>query len=146
MFETHEAARVDVPAGLADEGEYVWEFIYSRLHMHWFHVVAENTHEVDGYRELRIFYFIRVEDLLAITESPDWEVTEADLMSPGHMNGTGRWAMDPLVKILKGRESRMEHEQYGYVFVLENGERYAWSFSNCEEDLTDLKSIYEADT
>lgn len=145
MFETHETARVSLPCQLAESGEYVWKYVYTRLYVPWFHVVAKSTRDAEGYLESRNLFLAHIKDLLAVSVSPAWTIQEMTLVSPAHMNGKGRWMMEPLAQILKGRESTLENEQYGHVFVLENGERYVWSFSNREEDLADLKSIYEAD-
>ena len=145
MFETHETARVNLPSEFAGNGEFAWEYVYSRLHMHWFHVVAKSTHDTEGYQELRNLFLVHIEDLVTVSASSAWAIQEVQLVSPAHMNGKNRWMMEPLAQILKGRESKLENEQYGHVFVLENGERYVWAFGNREQDLTDLISIYDTD-
>jgi len=144
MFETLEAARVKVPFELAEPDEYVWEFVYTRLHMHWFHVTAKRKREIDGYQEVRNFFFVHIEDLLVISESSNWTIVEVCFVSPAHMNGTDHWTMKPLTQILKGREAKLENIQYGYVFVMQNGKRYVDSFKNCEEDLIDIVCIYDS--
>ena len=145
MFETHETARVNIPVGLVEPDESVWGYVYTRLNTHWFHIVARSTHEEDGYRELRNFFMAHPEGIQTLKDSPHWEIAEISLVSPTHMNGTNHWAMEPLAQILRGKESKLEHEQFGYVFVLRNGQRYTVSLSNCEDDLSDKTSIYVLD-
>lgn len=142
MFETHESAKLEVPTGMAAPGEYVWGFAYSRLFMHWFHVVAKSQFEDDEIEELRNLYLTQIDDLITLAESDEWEIREVSLVSPGHMNNSGHWQMDLLEEILIGRESTIDHEQYGYVFVLDNGQRYLHSFNKIEDELIEMKTLY----
>lgn len=141
MFETHESARLVVPTGFAAPGEYVWGYAYTRIFLHWFHIVAKSQNENDEFPEYRNLYLSQIADLITINESPDWEIKEVSLVSPGHMNNTGHWQMNLLNDILKGRESKLDHEQYGYIFVLSNGNRYVNSLNNSEDDLIEMVSV-----
>ena len=145
MFETHETARMEIHSALEGPGGSVWDYVYTRLHMHWFHVVAQGKRDADGYRELRNFFLPQIEGLLAVEESANWEITEASLVTPAHMNGSGHWKMEVLNEVLRGREPGLDHEQYAYVFVLCEGGRYTSSLiGSCATDLIDLTAIYQA--
>ena len=144
MFETFETAKQDIPAGFGDPGEYLWDYVYTRLNLHWFHVAAKTREDEEGYHAIRIFFLSHIDDLRSLLNSSDWDITEVSLVSPAHMNGANHWKMELLSEVLVGRESKMEHEQYGLVFVLANENRYVSSFSNQESDLKDLKSVYHS--
>lgn len=64
------------------------------------------------------------EQLLAFPlEDGDFSVLEIQLVSPGWINGTGRWKMEPLTEIWRAREK--ESGQLADIFVLQNRSRYA---------------------
>ena len=146
VFKTHETAKVNIPVGLIDPDESVWNYVFTRLNTHWFPVVTRSTHEEDGYRELRNFFMAHPEKIQVLKDSRHWEIAEVSLVSPAHMNGSDHWQMEPLIEIIKGQESTLEHEQYGYVFVLKNGNRYIRSLNRNESELRDLYSIYRSDS
>lgn len=146
MFETNELAKIEIPTTLSSPGEHVWGYVYSRLNLYWLHIVARSRFEEDGFQELRIFFVSQVDDLIAINQSFKWEIKEVSLVSPSHMNKSGHWKMDLLDEILVDNESLIEHEQYGYVFVLSNGQRYADSINSSENEHIELISVYRAES
>ncbi len=107
MFETHESAKINIPLGFADPGVYAWGYAYSRLSLHWFHVVALSQIEGEELNEYRNLYLTQLDDLITLNESNEWEVKEVSLVSPGYFNNSGHWQMDLLEEILIGRESKM---------------------------------------
>ncbi|MCP5016330.1 MAG: hypothetical protein GY938_13815 [Ketobacter sp.] len=144
MFETHESARLAIPVGFADHGEYVWGYAYTRLFMHWFHAVVRSKYEHNEYQESRNLLLTQADDIVTLNKSDEWEIKEVSLVSPGHMNKSSHWQMGLLDEILVGRESQLDHEQYGYIFVLNDGQRYIVSLNKSEDELIDIASIYRA--
>ena len=141
MFETHESAREEVFTLLNPTREHAWAYVYTRIHMHWFHVCTRSRTAEDGYRESRNIFLYNVIDLLTLMASKEWEVEEVSLVSPAYMNKSGHWQMDQLKSIVVGRESQVDHEQYGYIFILDSGKRYVSSIDGDEVNLTDLVSV-----
>lgn len=143
MFETVDAAELAVPPVFSDEGRRAWFYVAYSLHLPWFYITyyARNT----GHGSARqMLCLTRVEDLLQLSQSDEYAVTEVNIVSPAHMNGVGRWAMEPMTEIWRGAE-REAKNQVGFVFVTASGARYLHSvLSNRESELLDLKLIFQA--
>ncbi|MCP3849852.1 MAG: hypothetical protein GY694_06390 [Gammaproteobacteria bacterium] len=112
--------------------------------MHWFHVVVKSKYEHDEYQESRNLFITQADDLVTLNKSDEWEIKEVSLVSPGHMNKSSHWQMGLLDEILVGREPNLNHEQYGYIFVLNDGQRYIVSLNKSEGELIDIAPIYRA--
>ncbi len=70
-------------------------------------------------------------------------VSSVRLVSPGWVNGTADWKMEPLLEVWRGREPG--EGQHAYVFVMGDGRRYSLSECNTpEEQITRLKRVYKA--
>lgn len=54
------------------------------------------------------------------------EVTRIGLLSPGHLNGTGRWSLDPLAQLWQCQASLPNSKtSRGWIHVLEDGRELA---------------------
>lgn len=124
MFETNDQAEIPLPPEICEPGERAWSYVRSRLHVPWLHVVYSRTCEEDGETvTLREMLFLtRVEQLQPL-QKIGTKIVAIDLMSPGHLNGTGRWQLEPLVEIWEGTVPQTE-DQRAYVYVLVDGRRY----------------------
>lgn len=142
MFETHESGKINIPFSLKEKDEYAWRYVYSFLHSYWFYVVKKPKYLVDGEQPSRIIFLSYLQDLKDLIATSDWILQEVQLVSPPSMNRTNNWKMEIIKEILEGRESREEYEQYGNIFVMENGYRYINSVNNIESELVNLEKIY----
>ena len=143
MFETHDSAELPIPHGLGDPGERAWSYVVNRLFVPWMHVVRRVTYEEDGepYALHETLFLTRVEQLLQLQKDPKAKVVAIDLASPGQLNGTGRWKLDPLAEIWEGIEPGTDGQK-AYVYVLENGARYLDSaLASSESELRNLRRL-----
>lgn len=142
MFETHESAKINFPLGLEEKDQYAWRYTYARIHVYWFYVEKKLKTQSDEDIDSRIIFLSYLQDLKDLIATNDWILQEVHLVSPPYMNGTSTWKMELIKEILEGRESLEEHEQYGNIFVMENGNRYVSSINNNESELVNLKKIF----
>ena len=117
MFRTTESHRVGVP-GMFNEGESMWHAITRYMETHYYHV----TVELDG-RERRGRYVLMVDDerllqRVLVTQSDDAYVKSVQVVTPGHMNGSGDWKMEPLECALVGQD---QHECFVSVLTVDSG-------------------------
>lgn len=126
MFETHDHAEIPLHLEFRDAGERLWAYVRTRLHVPWLHVVYGLTHEEDGesYTLRETLFLSEAEQLEQLRQQPRLSLVSVDLMSPGHLNGTGRWQLEPLAEIWEGTVPQTE-SQRAYVYVLADGRRYA---------------------
>ncbi len=137
MIETHESAKLNIPAGIAMPGEYAWGFAYSRLFVRWFHVVAMSKFVDEGFQEHRNLFLTHIDDLVALTNSSEWEIKEVSLVSPSYMNKTGHWQMELLDKIFREVVPDQDYEATRLVFVTATDKRYTDLVEYIDEISTD---------
>lgn len=66
----------------------------------------------------------------------DWAIRRAGLLSPGHLNGTGRWSLDPLAQMWMCQASLPGGDTCrGWIHVLEDGRELA--------DCSGMESVFE---
>lgn len=141
MFHTDESSEVKMIDDIACNGEKTWWYVTKKLHFSWFHVICEITYEINE-KFQEIYLIDQVEHLLDIEKNPVMKIVEVDLVSPSYMNGTKRWEMAPLVKIIEGKEQ--EYQQTVNVFVLANGKHYLESGEQYkEQELIDPRTIFK---
>ena len=139
VFETNELSKVYNPFSTPENEEYLWTHVSLRLHIPWFYIIYNIELEEGGMRNMLLV--TSIDDLIEINKDTKINVEHIYLVSPEHMNKSKRWMMDPIKEILSGLDP--EHEQSSYVYVLENGKRYVYSFmSSSEEELRNIKTIY----
>lgn len=68
-------------------------------------------------------FLTQVQQLLELQQVPHIEILETYLVSPGILNGTERWKLEPLAEIWEGVEPEAENH-VAYVYVLTSGVRY----------------------
>lgn len=66
----------------------------------------------------------------------DWVITRVGLLSPGHLNGTGRWSLDPLAQLWRCQAFLPRGDTCsGWIHVLGDGRELA--------DCSGMESIFE---
>jgi len=142
MFETHDSTEMPIPEAFKEPGERAWACINFRLHMHWFYV-AYSLHSLNEGNLHTIGFFIHPEQIIDLKNSQGIKITEANIVTPGHLNKKERWDMEPLAEIWRAMEPDTEHPQYAYIFILNNGNKYVDSAPiTPEEELIDPKLIF----
>ncbi|MCY1290128.1 hypothetical protein D9M70_392550 [compost metagenome] len=118
MFLTFEHA--EVPVGALVKGAHSWRYVEYISSYPYFHVTALDR---DGEGErLTTLLIYTVPDLLdlAASESQGWLIQQVQLVSPGHMNGTGQWKMEELGAI----EAVEFSQRTSYAYLLAGGGEY----------------------
>lgn len=145
MFETHDHAEIPIRPEFRDAGERLWAYVRTRLHVPWLHVVYALTHVEDGesYTLREMAFLSEPEQLELLRLTPRLSIIAVDLMTPGHMNGAGRWQLEPLAEIWQGTVPKMEGN-VAHVYVLKDGRRYVeQAFDATEEELLDKRCVLE---
>lgn len=116
MFETHESGKRKTFFSLPNE--YHWDYVGMALNRHWL-FVSYSIASDEGYSITRSVMLSDVQQLIEMTLQ-DVTILFVDLVSPGYMNESGRWKMEPLKEIWLRVNSQFS-DQYENVFVLEDG-------------------------
>jgi hypothetical protein len=142
MFETHETARL--PSFSANDGEYLWSHVGIHLQHAWFQVTYRIRIE-DDFDISETLLLSDANQLIELTKRVNIKITFVDLVSPGYINGSDRWRMDPLREIWLCASDKWPNQQE-HVFVLANGTQYRgiWAASS-EDEFHEDRLIFSTD-
>lgn len=82
-------------------------------------VAAKDEHPWRG-----ILFLFSPEQLLELASQPV-RIIETNVVSPGYLNGTERWQMEPLSEIRVGIDPNHDGQREIFVLVITSGRRYA---------------------
>lgn len=142
MFRTHDADMLGLP-GMFGAGQYQWHQVSRVLRSHWYHVTIQAKHEGRITEAvLMIDSEPRLQQVL-IAQDDETIITEVQVVTPAHMNGTEGWRMEPLTKVTLGED---QNECVVCLLEVETGFKYHSShqpgFSS--DALSNLRPIYHA--
>lgn len=98
MFQTFKAAQVPIPPIFGDEPQ-VWRVVEHNIHRPWFYVTV-----VDREEDLDMRRMLMVEDdqtltVLLQSQGADCFIESVQLCTPGHVNESNMWKMEPLERL-----------------------------------------------
>ncbi len=112
MFETNDMAKLENPLSLLGDENYLWSHVSLRIHIPWFYLIY--SVEVENKIPKRDILFItNINDLINIHNEPQMIIEHVYLVSPGHLNKSDQWMMEPIENILSGIEP--DHDQLAHV-------------------------------
>ena len=140
MFRTHDDDMLGLP-GMFGEGQCQWHQISRVLRTHWYHVtirakqrgrISEAVLMVDSEPRLQ---------RILIAQDADTIITDVQVVTPAHMNGTAGWRMETLTKVTLGED---QNECVVCLLEVETGSEY---HSSHQEDfkieaLANLRPIF----
>ena len=142
MFRTHDDDMLGLP-GMFGEGQCQWHQISRVLRTHWYHVtirakqrgrISEAVLMVDSEPRLQ---------RILIAQDADTIITDVQVVTPAHMNGTAGWRMETLTKVTLGED---QNECVVCLLEVETGSEYHSSHQpgfSCDA-LSNLRPIYHA--
>ena len=126
MFITKDSAEELLPVGLADPGVHVWWTVFLPHAVPWF-LVTYMQHDSKGEMDGQIVLLSDNSHLIELSEVSELCIKTVELVSPGHMNGTRRWMMDPLEEIWRVNADETEDTEEIFIYVLNDGREYVRS-------------------
>jgi len=141
MFCTTADGEMPIPPVFDDGSECWWSYVKLPLFVPYFHLVCGSLREPKG--SLQTFFIPTIDQVLTILRDPSIDVPSVQLVSPGHMNGTGSWRIDELSTVYRGIESQSaDFTQYAFLYVVADGSRYLEScVASNECELSSLEII-----
>ena len=134
MFETIDAAEMNMPVGLLGEGQRMWQFVNLRLHVQWFYMLYETEFEKGSFSS----DYALLTDERQIAEMSSFEhvkIIELYIVSPGHLNGSDCSKMEKIKEIWTAKIKNIKSNEKGMIYVLQDDSEYKYSLStNNNED------------
>ena len=123
MFETIDAAEMNMPAGLLGEGQRMWQFVNYRLHMHWFYMLYHTEFDEDS-ASSDFALFTNEEQIIEMASFDHVKIIDLYIVSPGHLNGSHCWKMEKLKEIWTSKIRNSESSSEGMIYVLQDNNEY----------------------
>lgn len=119
MFLTHKQAEVDLGSLFGNEHR-MWKSVEHTIHQPWFYVrLIEYGGDIELSRMLLVSDAQSLQNLVAC-QNQICRVAEVMLVTPDHVNGTGVWQMQKLLRA----ERLVRATAIAYAYVVDNLARY----------------------
>lgn len=146
MFTTYRSSEVQLPdLGNPQYGEtQIWPYVEQELMYPWFYLSVVRVGALEPDTCMLMIQHARDVVSLVRRESSRMTIEQVQIVTPGHMNGTNRWLMEPVQKI-----SILESPSLGgpcEVFEVDGGNRYTLSGFGVLENATLIQVIFDAAT
>jgi len=112
-----------------EEGELFWSSVTLEFDKIFLHVTYQKATVPELQRTILLLTAEQLERLSCFDEV---EIVEVNLVSPGYLNKTGKWLLEPLSKILVGLEP-VDHLQEAFIYKMDDGQKYIDSALDTEE-------------
>lgn len=119
MFWTHRRAEVSTHAHFGYETQ-AWTHVSQSLHVPWFYVTVTEGSHGETLLTMLLVQEVSVLEALLAQQNGSMKVESVQLVSPGQINNSGRWLMEPLIELSRITSS----EGLTYSFVVEGGMQY----------------------
>jgi hypothetical protein len=134
MFLTTESTRVQA---LLPRGMHMWTAVEIELMLPLL-IMSISHREAPTELPLARTFVVLPDDLVALLASPEFILEQIDLLSPAHINGSGRWMLEPLRELWKCSEP----ESKGTVAWLFQAPKSTYSESLLCTPAAELKRDY----
>lgn len=138
MFETRPSSEISIPEALGGDSRF-WAYVQLHLHLPWFYLI------VGGAMSSEIVLATRAEQWLGFDDAyPGRRIESIQLVSPGWLNGSVGWKMEPLCQLWSATHKGSGAE--ATIYVVETGARYIDSLgsTSVEDELVDTVLMFEA--
>lgn len=123
MFMTYRHAEL-LPGGiLGDPRVQHWQFVEQDIHCPWFYVELVRDYGDEQVGSMLMIPTVPVlQQVLGELGDRLW-LSQAFLVSPGHLRGEKNWLMEPLTEVCIAEDDENNHP--GYVYRVEGGSSYS---------------------
>lgn len=143
MFITYKHAELPLGELLEDPRVQHWQFVEQDIHWPWFYMEFVRDLGDDCMSSMLMIPAVpALQQLLDEQNERSW-LAQAFLVTPGHVNGSGSWMMEPLVEVNVALDE--EDGQLGYVYKVEGGHCYSTHPNAQRNNLRTSRTIFSAD-
>ncbi len=142
MFKTNRNAELLPGLSNCSDGVQFWSFVEQEVAWPWFYLQMV---EDDGKEAFRSMLMVPspplLEQIMGAKCDHAW-IEQAQLVTPAHINKTGRWIMESLLEVSAIRNE--QGQELGYEYVVEGGRRYSISAGQPPEGQLKTHTIFSA--
>lgn len=143
MFRTYKHAEIPTSTLFDDEAQ-LWRYVEHGLHRPWFYVTLAECHEGLTLRNMLMVADVRTLEILLAEQHHDMKIEAVQLVSPGYINKSSRWMMEPLAEV--AQVSSANAGPPIYIYSVEGEKQYVEGddVSLLEERINARRVIYKA--
>ncbi|WJM95276.1 hypothetical protein QEP73_17040 [Pseudomonas defluvii] len=144
MFTTHRSAEIELShlGDLQYAEARVWRYVEQELMYPWFYLQVARMGSAETDTSMLMIQHAQDIAVMVRSEAPYWRLEQIQIVTPAHMNGVGRWLMEPLQRI-----TMVDSPSLGgpcECYEVSTGNRYAIAGSGVLENATLLQVIFDA--
>lgn len=121
MFLTHQHARID-KSGLFGDDTTAWTFVEHNIHRPWFYVATTEVTDDFALHPMLMLSNERLLQSLLDGHAQGLRMEGVLLVTPDHMNHSGRWMMEPLESIERFESA----EGVAYAYQVQGDKTYIY--------------------
>ncbi len=143
MFKTNRNA--ELLPGLSNDpnGVQFWSFVEQEVAWPWFYLQIVEDDGQEAFRSMLMVPSTPLfEQIMAAKTDHAW-LEQAQLVTPAHMNKTGRWIMEPLLEVSAIRNE--QGQMLGYLYHVEGGRTYSTSADQHLDEQRSTHTIFSAE-
>ncbi|MBA1201983.1 hypothetical protein G7009_09450 [Pseudomonas capeferrum] len=142
MFKTYSHAELSPAAVFGELGTSRWQFIELELYHPWFYVELVRDYGDDIVGSMLMIPTVPIfQQMLSELDERSW-LSQAHLMSPGHLRGGGGWAMEQLLEVSIAGDGSGTIE--GYIYKVKGGACYSIEHAPLCDNLKVKEIIFSA--
>lgn len=142
MFKTNRNAELFPRLSHSADGVQFWSFIEQDMACPWFYLQIVEEDDKEAFRSmLMVPTPALLEQIVAAVNDHAW-LEQAQLVTPGHINKTGRWLMESLLEVAAIRNE--QGQELGYEYLVEGGRTYSISADQLPEGQLNIHTIFSA--
>lgn len=142
MFKTNRNAELLPGLSSGPDGVQFWSFVEQEVAWPWFYLQMVEDDGRDAFQSMLMVPTLPLLEQIVGAKSDHAWIEQAQLVTPAHINKTGRWMMEPLLEVSAIRNE--QGQELGYDCVVEGGRTYSISADKLPDGQLNNHTIFSA--
>lgn len=142
MFKTDRNAELLSGLSHSPNGVQFWSFVEQEVAWLWFYLQMVEDDGKEAFRSMLMVPTLPLFEQIVGAQSDHAWIEQAQLVTPAHINKTGRWMMEPLLEVSAIRNE--QGQELGHVYHVEGGRTYSTSADQHLDGQRSTRTIFSA--
>lgn len=142
MFKTNRNAELLPGLSNGPDGVQFWSFVEQEVAWPWFYLQMVEDDGKEAFQSMLMVPTLPLLEQIVGAKSDHAWIEQAQLVTPAHINKTGRWMMEPLLEVSAMRNE--QGQELGYECVVEGGRTYSISADQLPDGQLNTHKIFSA--
>jgi hypothetical protein len=142
VFKTNRNAELLPGLSNGPDGVQFWSFVEQEVAWPWFYLQMVEDDGKEAFRSMLMVPTLPLLEQIVEAKSDHAWIEQAQLVTPAHINKTGRWMMEPLLEVSVIRNE--QGQELGYEYVVEGNRTYSISADRLPDGQLNTHTIFSA--